>query len=132
MLSTPEDIFLAIGFAWLGLFFGFLFAKIFFYQDIKGQRKDAVKKSKNVTLWYVHEKLAPILPNFPYNYKDLTFLGKWVDYVVFDGLSEGTLRQIVFLEIKSWKSRLNKNEQQIKSIVWARRVKHETMRIQKS
>jgi len=132
MPSSPETLFFAIGGAWLGLFFGFLFAKIFFYQDIKSQRKDAVSKSKHVTLWYVHEKLAPILPNFPYNYKDLTFLGKWVDYIVFDGLSEGNLKQIVFLEIKSWKSRLNKNEQQIKNIVWARRVKHETMRIQKS
>jgi len=132
MLDSPENIFLAIGFSWLGLFFGFLFAKIFFYQNIKGQRKDAVKKSRDVTLWYVHEKLAPILPNFPYNYKDLTFLGKWVDYVVFDGLSEWQLRQVVFLEIKSGGSRLNKNEQQIKNIVGARRVKHEVMRIKKT
>jgi len=128
---TSEMMLTALGWAGLGLFVGFMFAKIFFYQNIKWQRKDAVKKSRDVTLWYVHEKLAPILPNFPYNYKDLTFLGKWVDYVVFDGLSEGHLRQIVFLEIKSWSSRLNKNETAIKQILDARRVKHEIMRIKK-
>jgi len=122
----------AIGGAWLGLLVWFLFAKIFFYQRVKGHRKDAVKKSKDVTLGYVHEKLAPILPNFPYNYKDLTFLGKWVDYIVFDWLNEGHLKQIVFLEIKSWKSRMNKNEQAIKSVVEARRVRHEVMRIKKT
>ncbi len=90
-----------------------------------------MKKSKDVTLWYVHEKLAPILPNFPYNYKDLTFLGKWVDYVVFDWLSEWNLKQVVFLEIKSWWSRMNQNEKTIKKIIDLRRVKHEVMRIKK-
>ncbi|MBP6085945.1 hypothetical protein KA478_01915 [Patescibacteria group bacterium] len=25
---------------------------------------------------YVSEKIAPLLPNFPYDYKDLVFLGK--------------------------------------------------------
>jgi len=42
-----------------------------------------------------------MLPNFPYHYKDLVFLGKGIDYLVFDGLSEGNLKEIVFLEIKS-------------------------------
>ena len=111
------------------LFIWFLFAKIFFYQWIKSQRKNAVTKSKQVTLWYVQEKLAPILPQFPYNYKDLTFLGKWVDYVVFDWLAEWHLKQIIFLEIKTWRSQLNKNEKNIKQIVDARRVKYEVMRI---
>ena len=123
---------IGVWWAGIGLLIWFLISKIFFYQRVKWHRKDAVKKSKDVTLWYVHEKLAPILPNFPYNYKDLTFLGKWVDYVVFDGLSEWNLKQIVFLEIKSGGSRLNKNEQAIKSILDARRVRHEIMRIKKT
>ena len=127
-----ELVMVALGWAWLWLLVWFLFAKIFFYQRVKWHRKDAVKKSKDVTLGYVHEKLAPILPNFPYNYKDLTFLGKWVDYVVFDWLNEGNLKQIVFLEIKSGWSRMNQNEKAIKTIIDARRVRHEVMRIQKT
>ena len=41
---------------------------------IKKQRSNAVSRSRNVVLGYVHEKIAPLLPNFPYAYKDLVFL----------------------------------------------------------
>lgn len=128
-MFTSELFFIALWSAWLGLFVWFLFAKLYYYQNIRSHRKSAVKQSKSVTLWYVSEKLAPILPDFPYNYKDLVFLGKWVDYVVFDGLSEGRLRQIVLLEIKTGTSRLNANEKQIKNICDRRYIKHEVMRI---
>ncbi len=104
---------------------------MYFYQELKSQRKKAVTKSKDVTLWYVHEKLAPILPNFPYNYKDLSFLWKWVDYIVFDWLQEGHVKQVVFLEIKSWKSRLNQNEKLIKTAIDTKKVRYETIRIKK-
>lgn len=116
---------------WIGiwLLFGYLIAKLYFWQDIKKYRKDAVKQSKAVTLGYVNEKLAPLLPNFPYNYKDLMFLGKWVDYLVFDGLSSDRIKNIVFLEIKSGKSRLNKNEQMIKEAIDAGRVKYMEFRL---
>ena len=118
--------------AGIWLLIGFLLAKIYFYQGVKKQRSHAVRKSKDVTLGYVHEKLAPILPNFPYNFKDLTFLWKWVDYVVFDGLQDGYVKQIVFLEIKSWWSRMNANEKMIKEAVDNRRVKHEVIRVKKT
>lgn len=102
-------------FIWISL--GYLVAKIYFFVKIKNQRKDAVDRSRSVVLWYVNEKIAPLLPDFPYNYKDLAFLWKWVDYVVFDWLSQWNLKKIVFLEIKSGKSTLNNNERQIKNCV---------------
>lgn len=77
----------------------------------------------------MNEKIAPILPNFPYNYKDLMFMGKWVDYIVFDGLSEWYVHQIVLLELKSGKSRLNKNEKLIKDAVDKGKVKYKVLRI---
>jgi predicted Holliday junction resolvase-like endonuclease len=49
----------------------------------------------------VSEKVAPFLPGFPYNCKDLVFIGKGIDYLVFDGLANGMLKQIILLEIKS-------------------------------
>lgn len=113
----------------IGLLLGYLFAKLYFWQDIKKYRQQAVKQSKAVTLGYVNEKLAPLLPNFPYNYKDLMFLGKWVDYLVFDGLSSDRIKNVIFLEIKSWKSKLNKNEQMIKEAIDAGRVKYAEYRI---
>jgi len=84
-----------------GVIIGYLIAKIMFRQQTKGQRKDAVAKSRAVTLGYVSEKIAPLLPNFPYNFKDLVFLGKGVDYIAFDGLAEGEVRSVAFIEIKT-------------------------------
>lgn len=113
----------------LGILVWRLIATIYFMWKKTAMRKQSVQQSKAVTLWYVSEKIAPLLPNFPYSYKDLVFLGKWVDYICFDGLSTGDMKQIIFLEIKTGKSQLNKNEAIIKSVIEKRRVKRETVRI---
>lgn len=107
----------------------FLIAKIYFRINLNKERKKSVSKSKSVILWQVNEKIAPILPWFPYNYKDLTFIGKWIDYIVFDWLSNWDLKQIVFVEIKTWKSNLNKNEKMIQNIILSKKVKYEVMKI---
>lgn len=82
-------------------------------------------------MWQVNEKIAPILPGFPYNYKDLVFIGKWIDYIVFDWLSTGYLKQVIFLEIKSWNSLLNKNESMIKNCLDRKKVYYEILRMKK-
>jgi predicted Holliday junction resolvase-like endonuclease len=41
---------------------------------IKGHRKAAVKKSREVMLGHLSEQMAPLLPQFSYNYKDAMFL----------------------------------------------------------
>ncbi|MCX6824652.1 MAG: Holliday junction resolvase [candidate division SR1 bacterium] len=112
----------------IGLIVGYLVAKLYFMVKIKRQRSDAVNRSRNVVLGHVHEKIAPLLPNFPYSYKDLVFLGKGVDYLVLDGLSRGNLSKIVFLEIKSGVSALNKNEQMLRDCVNQKRVSYEIRR----
>lgn len=97
--------------------------------DEKKIRKDASKRSRSVILWEVYEKITPFLPDFKYNPKDLVFVWKWVDYVVFDGLSNWNLEKIVFLEIKSGKSNLNKNEKQIKNFIENKKTSYEVYRI---
>lgn len=122
-----------IGYIIIGIFagviIGYLMAKMVFWQATKGHRKDAIAKSRATTLGYVSEKIAPLLPNFPYHYKDLVFLGKGVDYIAFDGLSEGQVREIAFIEIKTGTSQLNKNEAMIKSAIEQKRVSWTTVRI---
>jgi len=110
------------------IFIGYLIAKLYFIVAMKKQRKDAVSQSRSVVLWHVNEKIAPLLPNFPYSYKDLVFLGKWIDYLVFDGLSYGNLKRIIFLEIKSWVSNLNRNERMIKDCIDRRAITYEVRR----
>ncbi|RKW22288.1 hypothetical protein D8B45_04895, partial [Candidatus Gracilibacteria bacterium] len=91
----------------------YTFLTIRFYRKIKRIQQTTVRQSRSSILGEVSEKLSPLLPNFPYHTKDLVFVGKGIDYIVFDGLSNGRLREIVFLEIKTNTSQLNKNEQQI-------------------
>ena len=100
----------------------YLIARLLFGIQNKWQRKNAIERSKHVIMWQVNEKIAPILPGFPYNYKDLVFIGKGIDYVVFDWLSTGYLKQVVFLEIKSGNSLLNKNEIMIKDCLDRKKV----------
>jgi len=41
--------------------------------------------------------LVPLLPGFAFSSKDVRFLGSPVDLVAFDGLSDGVVREVVFL-----------------------------------
>lgn len=112
----------------VGLTVWYLIARIYFFIKIKWQRQDAVKRSRNVVLWNVNEKIAPLLPDFSYHYKDLVFLGKGIDYLVFDWLSRGNLEKIVFLEIKTNTSTLNKNESMIKNCIEQKRIEYSIYR----
>lgn len=107
---------------------GFLLGRFVRYLFIRKERSEAVSKSRSVILGELAEKILPILPDFPYAPKDLVFIGKGFDYLVLDGLSEGTLREIVFLEVKTGTSSLNANERMIRDVVKARKVRWEESR----
>ena len=86
-------------------------------------RQDATKRSKSVMLGQITEHLVPFLPDFKYNPKDARFLGTPVDLIVFDGLSEGQLKQVVFIEVKSGASKqLTQREKQVRDTVLDKRV----------
>ncbi len=86
------------------------------------QRSFAVKRGKIV------EQLAPYLQNFPYDPQDARFIGNPVDFIVFDGLSEGKDVNIVFVEVKSGKAGLNENERKIREAVEKKRIRYEIFR----
>jgi predicted Holliday junction resolvase-like endonuclease len=75
------------------------------------------------------ENVAPWMPGFPYEPRDASFLGKPVDYVVFDGLDDGELREIVFVEVKTGQSGMTKRGQQIRRAVRDGRVSHRLVRL---
>lgn len=75
-----------------------------------------------MTTGKVLEHIAPHLPGFPYSPSDARFVGNPVDYIVFDGLSEGTLRQVVLVEVKTGGSALNAAQKQIRDAALAHRV----------
>jgi len=126
MLSEIQPL-ITWGIIWLIVWF--IVAKLTVHSAVKSARSASVKQARNVILWDVNEKLAPALPWFPYDFKDMVFIGKWIDYLVFDGLASGHLKKIVLLEIKSWQSLLNRNESMIKNTVGAGLVSYEVFRV---
>lgn len=86
-------------------------------------RQDAIARSRAVIVGKVVEHLAPYNPLiFPYNPKDARFIGSPIDIIVFDGCDEGSIREVVFLEIKSGTSGLSARQRQIREAVESGRV----------
>ena len=92
-------------------------------------REDAVQRSLAVTAGKVHEQLVPYLPEFGFNPKDARFLGSPVDLVVFDGLSAGDVRRVVFLEVKTGGAPLTACERQVRAVIEAREVAWAELRL---
>ncbi len=112
----------------VSFFLWYFIWKIIKYTELRKERQKSVKKSRSVILWESYETLAPFMQDINYHPKDMNFLWKWVDYVIFDGLSNWNLKQIVFLEIKTGKSRQNLNEKQIEKIIKDKKIKYEIVR----
>ncbi len=90
-------------------------------------RQDAIKKSEAVIRGKVTEHLIPYFPDFEYNPpKDARFLGTPVDFIVFDGLSEGEMNKVVFVEVKSGKTgALSQREKLVRECINRGKVSYE-------
>ncbi len=102
--------------------------------DLTSARADAVSRSRSVVSGNVQEHLAPLFPEFlqRFNPRDAIFLGKPLDFVVFDGLSESEdtdVRRVVFVEVKTGRASLSKRERRVRDAVEAGRVGYELLRL---
>jgi predicted Holliday junction resolvase-like endonuclease len=82
-------------------------------------RRDAIRRSLAVVTGKVSEQLVPHFPRFPFVPRDARFLGSPVDFVVFDGLSdgEGAVRRVVFVEVKTGEARLSPRERGVREAI---------------
>jgi len=99
-------------------------------------RREAAQRSGRVLSGRVLERFAPILGSFPFDPHDAIWIGSPVDFIVFDGLSEdregsGSLRRIVFVEVKSGSGKLSKRQRRIKEIIEGKMVSWEEFRVPK-
>lgn len=99
--------------------------------DVEAARRHSVNQSHAVVTGKVQEHLAPLLPEFAsqFNPRDARFLGSPVDFVVFDGLDGQQVTEVVFVEVKTGKSRLSAREKLVKEAVEAKRVRYLEMRL---
>ena len=80
-------------------------------------RSDGALQSRAIVRGQIYEQLVPYLPGFRFNPKDAQFLGRPVDFVVFDGLDEGELRRIVFVEVKTGGAKLTTRERRVRDAI---------------
>ena len=85
-------------------------------------RKDAIDKSQSVTMGKMTEHMVPYLPGFGFNPSDARFIGSPIDLVVFDGLGDGDVRKIVFVEIKTGVSTLSTRERIVRDAINAGKI----------
>ena len=85
--------------------------------------KTRLKQSRAVLGGLVSEQIAPLLPDFPFDPGDCRFIGKPVDFIVFKGMNEQDISEVVFLEVKTGVSKsLNQQEKRLKEAIEAGRV----------
>ncbi len=94
-------------------------------------RRDAILKSRAVLSGQFSEQLAPFLPGFDFKPTECRFVGKPIDFLVFKGMDEKDINEIVFVEVKSGDSKLSPIEKKVKEAVKNRKVRWEEYRIPK-
>ncbi len=109
---------------------GFLWAKLKDSKEFKKHRSDAINRSRAVIGGQVAEQLAPFFPDFPCNPGDARFVGKPIDFIAFNGISEGKeVSEILLIEVKTGSSGLSTREKEIRKAVEEGRVRYVEYRI---
>lgn len=128
-LARPEvlvGLVLGVG---VGAGFSILYFLVWRARYLRRIRLEAIQKSQAVITGRVTEQLLPFFPGFPFNPKDARFLGSPVDLVIFDGLDNGHLERVVFVEVKTGSADLSPRERQLRTIIQARRVEWLDLRL---
>jgi predicted Holliday junction resolvase-like endonuclease len=92
--------------------------------------KDFRTRSGRTRVGNAVQHFVPFLEDFGYDPCDARLIsGGPIDYVVFDGLSEGALREIVFLDVKTGTSRLNRDQRTVRGCLQQGNVSFATFEI---
>lgn len=98
---------------------------------IQSAREDATKRSRSVLTGQFSEQLAPYFPDFPYSPTEVRFIGKPIDFIVFRGMDEKQISEVVFVEVKSENSQLSAQERNLRDAIKNKNVSWKEYRIPK-
>jgi predicted Holliday junction resolvase-like endonuclease len=110
---------------------------IFFLGILKGKgiearlQRKSQKLSRSILGGVFSEQVAPFLPDFPKDLKasEARFIGKPVDFLIFKGMDDQHISEVVFVEIKSGKSQLSNNERSLRDAIQEKRVRWHEYRV---
>lgn len=91
-------------------------------EKVKKAREESVNKSRAVLQGQFSEQLAPFMPDFPFNPSDCRFIGKPIDLLVFKGMGEKDISEVVFVEVKTGNSKLSSQEKKLKEAIENKKV----------
>ena len=94
----------------------------YWQKELSNIRQDAVKRSRAVLSGQFSEQLAPFLPEFNFKPTECRFIGKPIDFLVFNGMDNKEIKEVVFVEVKSGKSVLSPIEKQLKKVINEKKV----------
>lgn len=114
---------------WIGYKFGAFKRNKFWEAELPSHRKDAIMKSRAVLGGQFSEQLAPYLPDFEYLPTECRFVGKPIDFIVFKGMDEKNINEVVFVEVKSGKAKLSSSEKKLKDAIDKKKVRWVEYRI---
>lgn len=124
-MEVIQLFFIALSFLFI-LFVGYLIGKYITKKHLKEKipeiREEAIKQSRAVLSGQFSEQIAPYLPGFPYKPTEARFIGKPIDFVVFNGMDEKNIDEVIFVEVKSGQSQLSKVEKTLKEAVEKKNV----------
>jgi|SRR3990172_140823 len=98
-------------------------------RELPSHRKEAIERSRAVLGGQFSEQLAPFLPDFKYLPTECKFMGKPVDLLVFKGMDEKKIEEVVFVEVKSGKAKTSPVEKSLKETIEKKKVRWEEYRI---
>ena len=117
----------------IGIVIGYIISAIrrnkYWEKQVEAERKDAITKSRATLGGLFSEQLAPYLPDFPYSPTEVRFLGKPIDFLVFKGMDNKKIDEVVFVEVKSGKAKINSHEKNLKETIDKKKVRWEEYRI---
>jgi len=97
---------------------------------IKEARSDAVRRSRSSIEGQVLEQMVPYLPKWKYTPSDARFISSPLDFVVFDGLSKGKVKGVIFIEVKSGQSKETGRQKSVKKAIESGNVTYELLEIE--
>lgn len=96
--------------------------KILFKNSEKIIKAKSVSSSRRSLVGKFIERFIPFLKKIPYEPSDMHFLGQPIDYIVFEGLHQDKIEKVIFVEVKTGKSKLTKREKSLKEAIEKRKV----------
>ena len=100
----------------------------------EGAIADHLRRSRQTLGGKFAEQLAPYFTEFNYDPTEARFLGSPIDFVVFPGIATNDPQAIVFVEVKSGKSQLDRGQRMLRKIVEqvdSKYIRFETVRLLK-